>query len=220
MQLASWPCPAGGEELALSFDRGRRHRLLVLPALFDEASKLRHFTIATMRLLDAAGIDSLLPDLAGTNESLAPLECQTITGWREQAAAAAIHFRATHLLSLRAGALLDPGHLPGWRCAAASGPAILRGLLRARVLAEREAGREVTRENLLAAGRTSGLTLAGYQLGPAMIAGLDAAEPVASQTRDLPQSELGGPGLWLRAEPAHDPAQAARLAGIIAAQLA
>ena len=220
MQLASWPCPAGGEELALSFDRGRRHRLLVLPALFDEASKLRHFTIATMRLLDAAGIDSLLRTWPGPMRASPRWNARPSPAGANRPPLLPYTFAPHTSFPCAPGRCSNPGHLPGWRCAAASGPAILRGLLRARVLAEREAGREVTREDLLAAGRTSGLTLAGYQLGPAMIAGLDAAEPVASQTRDLPQSELGGPGLWLRAEPAHDPAQAARLAGIIAAQLA
>ena len=48
--------------------------------MFDEANKLRHFTIELMRRLDTAGIDTFLPDLPGCNESLAPLEAQT--GWQ------------------------------------------------------------------------------------------------------------------------------------------
>ena len=69
--------------------------MLILPALFDEANKLRHFTVEVMRRLDAAGIDSFLPDLPGCNESRAPLETQTLTGWREAAEAAAGLFLGT-----------------------------------------------------------------------------------------------------------------------------
>ena len=39
---------AGGEaisEYALSFDRARSDRLLVIPALFDEANRLRRLTV-------------------------------------------------------------------------------------------------------------------------------------------------------------------------------
>src|SRR5690606_34249762 len=82
--IAGWPA-ADGEEYALAFDEGREARLLVLPALFDEANKLRRFSAEVMRRLDAAGIDTLLPDLPGCNESLAPLEGQTLAGWREVA---------------------------------------------------------------------------------------------------------------------------------------
>ena len=48
-----------GDEYALAFDRGRAQRLLVLPALFDEANKLRHFTVEVLRRLDVSGIDAV-----------------------------------------------------------------------------------------------------------------------------------------------------------------
>ncbi len=86
-ELIDWPCPArdGGlhEEMALVFDRGREHRLLVLPAWFDEANKLRRHTVEVMRRLDLSGIDSFLPDLPGCNESEAELPVQTLQCWRE-----------------------------------------------------------------------------------------------------------------------------------------
>ena len=67
MSFASYPSPlpggAGASELALTFDAGRTHRILVCPALFEEGHKLRHLTVEVMRRLDGAGIDSLLPDL-------------------------------------------------------------------------------------------------------------------------------------------------------------
>jgi hypothetical protein len=70
------------EELLVAFDRGRTRRLLVCPAWFDEANKLRRFTVEVMRRLDNAGIDSFLPDLPGCNDSLAPAALQTLPGWR------------------------------------------------------------------------------------------------------------------------------------------
>lgn len=216
--LATWPSPAGSEEYALSFDRGRALRLLVLPALFDESNKLRHFTVEIMRRLDAADIDSFLPDLPGCNESLAPLERQSLSHWREAAAEAAAHFKATHVLSLRAGALTAPRDLPGWRYAPVSGASALRALLRARVIAAKEAGRRETRDGLLETGTREGLELAGYRLGATMIAQLGESELPETVQRDIAQSEIGGAGLWLRAEPDHDPRQAQALADLVAAE--
>lgn len=218
--IAGWPCPGGAagptEELAIAFRRGRGACLLVLPALFDEANKLRHFTVEVMRLLDAAGIDSVLPDLPGCNESLAALEAQDLATWRAAAGAAAAHFGCTHVLAMRGGALVAPD-LPGWRYAATPGEAILRALLRARVLASKEAGVTETREALLATGRAEGLELAGHRLGSAMVTALETAQPAPLQ--DIAQGALGGAGLWLRAEPDHNPEQAQALATILVESL-
>lgn len=214
--LLSWGLAPDGEEYALAFDRGRERRILVVPALFDEANKLRHFTVEAMRRLDAAGIDTFLPDLPGCNESLAPLDAQTLTGWREATEAAAAHFGATHTLTVRGGALCAP-ELPTWRYAPATGSSILRAMLRARVIASKEAGIEETRDGLLELGREGGLELAGYRLGAAMIRELELAEPSGGAAlANIAQPDLGGAGLWLRAEPDHDPAQADALAAIVA----
>jgi hypothetical protein len=64
--------------------------------------------------LDGAGIDSVLPDLAGCNESRQPLEVQTPALWHAAMTSAAAHFRATHVLDIRGGALLTPQGLPAW----------------------------------------------------------------------------------------------------------
>ena len=217
--IAAWPTPAG-EEYAVAFDKSRAHRVLVLPAWFDESNKLRRFTVEVMRRLDGSGIDSFLPDLPGCNESLAPLETQTLESWRTEAAEAAWHFSATHVLAIRAGAMITPDALPGWRYAPAVGSSQLRALLRARVLSSREAGREEDRDTLLAQGRQSGLELAGYRLGAAMITALAEAElPASVSQRDIGQGDLGGAGLWLRAEPDYDPKQADALAVIMAMEL-
>lgn len=224
--ISTWtpPAPDGtpaGEELLIAFDRGRDLRLLVCPAWLDEANKLRRFTLEVMRRLDRAGVDCLLPDLPGCNESLAPLQFQTLEGWRSHMIAAAEALRATHVLAIRAGALVAPTALSGWHYAAQSGPKLLRGMIRARTIAAREAGRDETSEALMAQGRAKGLTLGGWAIGPALFAALETAEPVlAPGQSELAQSALGGPGLWLRAEPGEDAGQADRLAARIVQSLA
>lgn len=219
MLTGSWPSPAGGEEYALGFDRQRAVRVLVIPALFDESNKLRHFTVEVMRRLDAGGVDCFLPDLPGTNESLAPLAEQTLAGWREAMSSAAKHFRATHVLTLRAGALLDPGDLPGLRHAPLNGTTLMRGLVRVQLLSDKEAGLGTTRDDLIERARSEGATLAGYPFDAAMIRDLETATPPESAAVDVTQGELGGAGLWLRAEPAHDPAQADALAALVLEQV-
>lgn len=219
--IATWqaPLPDGkkSEELLLALDRERTKRVLILPAWFDEANKLRRFAVQTMRALDEAGIDSFLPDLPGCNESLTPLQSQTITGWRDAARQAAEDLKVTHVLSIRAGALIAPSGLPGWRYAPQSGPKQLRGLLRARTIASREAGRDETSEALLETGRREGLVLAGWCIGSEMLRELEAAAPTGGEDQvEVAQKQLGGPGLWLRAEPDEDQAQVEALATIIA----
>jgi hypothetical protein len=217
--IAAWPGPMG-EEYALAFDKGRARRVLVLPAWFDEGNKLRRFTVEVMRRLDGAGIDVFLPDLPGCNESLAPLAEQSVATWSAAALATAEHFSASHVLAIRAGAMIAPASLPGWRYAPLVGSSQLRALLRARVLASREAGRDEDRETLLAEGRERGLELGGYPLGGAMIADLaDGELPPTPSQRDRAQGDVGGGALWLRAEPDHDPKQADALAAIVAMEL-
>lgn len=205
--------------MALVFDRRRAERLLVLPAWFDEANKLRRQTVEVMRRLDLSGIDSMLPDLPGTNESEAPLAEQTLDSWRDAAAAAGQVFGATHVLAMRAGALIAPPQLPGWRYASLSGEKLLRGLLRARALAARETGRAERTEDLRALGRLSGLELGGWQIGRAMFLALESAGPPEGLA-EVAQDLIGGTGLWRRAEPDEDPEQADALAAVVAVGIA
>jgi hypothetical protein len=219
--IASYPFsgfgPASSDEFALAFDHGRGLRLLIIPALFDEASKLRRLTVEVMRRLNGAGIDSFLPDLPGCNESLAPLEVQTPESWRAAMAAAAVHFRATHVLAMRGGALVAAADLPGWHYAPVKGASVLRQMLRARIMASREAGVSETQESLLEAAARNGLELAGYRLSGAFLAEFQHLIPATSQQISIiEQGMLGGSGLWLRAEPDEDRHQADGLAAIIA----
>jgi len=201
--------------MALVFDRGRAHRLLVLPAWFDEANKLRRQTVEVMRRLHLSGIDSFVPDLPGCNESEAPLEAQTLDAWRGAAAAAAEHFRATHILALRAGALLAPTDLPGWAYAPIDGARVLRSMLRAHSIASREAGRAERTEDVQARARETGVALGGWHLGAQMFRELEVSA-TGSALITIEQGAVGGAGLWLRAEPDEDPEQADALAALLA----
>lgn len=192
-------------------------RVLVVPALFDEANKLRRFAIEVMRRLADAGVASVLPDLPGCNESMLPLETQTAGDWQLAMEGAARHFGCTHVLAIRGGALVAPRGLAGWYYAPVAGATQLRQMLRARILAAREAGREETQDSLMALGKQQGLELAGYALGPDFLGefgGLVAAQ--SPQVSVVTQDMLGGPGLWLRAEPGEDAGQADALAAIVA----
>ncbi|MEO5586207.1 MAG: hypothetical protein ABIQ81_00790 [Novosphingobium sp.] len=218
--IAHYPCPLPGgdtaREFALAFDQRRAHRLLIIPALFEEANRMRRLTVEVMRRLDAAGIDCFLPDLPGCNESLQPFEAQTLGSWRDAMAAAAGHFAATHVLGIRGGTLIQPA-LPGWRYAPVKGATVLRQMLRARIVASREAGLAETQDSLLEAGSIEGLDLVGYRLSPDLLAQLQSTEPATeTNASDIAQDLIGGGGLWLRAEPGEDRAQADALAAIVA----
>lgn len=220
--IAHWPCPGPcgqSEEYALAFDAGRKARLLIVPALFDEANRMRRMLVDTMRLLDKAGIDSFLPDLPGCNESLQAFSAQSLHGWRNAMIQAARHFRASDILAVRGGALVFPHTLPGMVLEPAKGASILRQLLRARVISAREAGRHEDSAALLELGRERGLDLAGWHCGASLIAGLGNATAQIEGQRIVTQAELGGGGLWLRAEPAPAPEQSAALARIVLAEI-
>jgi hypothetical protein len=209
--------PDGGSagEYALTFDKGREKRLLIVPALFDEANRMRRFTVEVMRRLDGAGIDSALPDLPGCNESLQPLEAQTPVTWRAAMTSAASHFGATHVLGIRGGALLTPDGLPTWHYATAKSASILRQLIRSRILAAREAGLNESQESLMETGLAEGLELSGFRLGKAFLQEFQTLKSPTGAS-EISQDTIGGGGLWLRAEPDEDPQEADALAAVLA----
>ncbi|MET0193478.1 MAG: hypothetical protein ABW200_08920 [Hyphomicrobiaceae bacterium] len=223
MTPLTWPCPLPGggmaEEYALTFDQARARRLLVVPALFDEASRLRRLTVEMMRRLDGAGIDTFLPDLPGTNESLQPLEIQEPQDWCDAMIAAARLFGATHVLGMRGGCLFTPPHLPALHYTPVKAGSVLRQMLRARILSAREAGREETREGLMTLALAQGIELAGYRLGAEFVRQFEPLTPSAEATA-IAQDTIGGSGLWLRAEPGESVSQADALAAAVAIALA
>jgi hypothetical protein len=214
--------PGGGQadEYALTFDRHRPHRLLIVPPLFEEANRMRRMLVEAMRRIDASGIDCFLPDLPGCNESLQPLAVQTPEDWRDAMAFAAGHFAATHVLGVRGGALVVPDRLPGWRLAPVKGKTILRQMLRARILSSQEAGKDERLADLMETAQAQGIVLSGYELGAEFVRQFQQLEPESvTGLADIGQDMLGGSGLWLRAEPGESRQQSEALAAIVAVGL-
>ena len=224
MRTLAWPCPApggSGEEFAaVAGPDDAPARVLIVPALFDEANKTRRLLAQTMWLLAERGVAGVLPDLPGCGESLAPLELQDLDSWRAAVRTCAQHFGAGHFLAIRGGAILLPRGTKGWSFEPVAGVAQLRTMVRARTIAAREEGRKESSAALLEAGRVRGLELAGYRLGAGMIAALEQTTlPKRSKRPVLTLAELGGEPLWRRSEPGEDPALAAALAERIAADV-
>ncbi|MEP3051622.1 MAG: hypothetical protein ABJP48_01405 [Erythrobacter sp.] len=223
--IGNWPAPlpdgSTSDEMVVKFDSGRSERLLIIPPLFEEANTLRRFTIEVMRRLDESGKDTFLPDLAGLNESLAPLAGQSLSNWQRSVSAAQLQFGATHILGIRSGALLlAPDNANGFVYAPQSGANLLRNMLRARIIASREYGIEETTEQLSEEGRVGGLELAGWAIGSTLFRELETAKFEAREKCiEIEQDRLGGAGLWLRAEPADDDNQSRKLALLIQSEM-
>lgn len=218
----------GNDELCLQHGPDTGARLLILPPLFDEANRVRHLMVETARALADHGIASLMPDLPGCNESPVPLDNVSISLWQAALIACAEQLGPiTHIASIRGGALLDGalGDLPRWRLAPVKGGQLLRTMLRTKIASDREAGITGSSDALMEAARTQGIELAGNALSPCMIRELDAASPGQGSAVRLArfaddpleaEARIAGAPLWLRAEPAHDPAMAASIAADLA----
>jgi len=89
--------------------------------------------------------------------------------------------------------------------------------IRARTIAAREARKTEKTDDLVILARKDGIELAGWPIGAALFAELEqAVANTDSQQATIEQSDIGGAGLWLRAEAGEDPEQADMLAAIIA----
>ena len=197
-------------------------RILIVPPLFDEMNRTRAVLVGAMRELATRGIMTLLPDLPGCNESLAPIEQQTLAGWRDAVHACAEQRKASHMAAIRGGTLIDAAiTLPRWRLAPVKGASLLKTLLRTRVAADKEAGKTSTTESLIAEASVNGwVELAGYRLGSDMLGELENSEPTDPAQTTIVQlgtgeGELWGKPVWLRAEPQEDPDMSAALAAAL-----
>ncbi|HMS21567.1 hypothetical protein [uncultured Sphingorhabdus sp.] len=207
---------AGHEEHVLCFGAEASRQILIVPPLFDEMNRSRRMLVQAMRGLAERGTGSFLVDLPGCNESLTSLEKQSLSTWREAVGAAATQFGATHIASLRGGALVDNGaaNLPHWRLAPAKGSSLLKTMIRTRIAGDKEAGKATSEAGLMEAAKAAPIELAGNMLGPAMVAELASAEPaeVAQLTLRALGQDIAGSTLWLRAEPQDDPAMSDAIA--------
>lgn len=219
----------GNDELCLRHGSDNKPTLLILPPLFDEANRVRHLMVECARALAELGVASVMPDLPGCNESAAPLENASLSLWQAALIACAEQLGpVSQIASIRGGSLIDGalGDLPRWRLAPVKGGQLLRTMLRTKIASDREAGITSSSEALMDTARVQGIELAGNSLSPCMIRELDSATPAAGSAIRLVRfaddplecdGRIAGAPLWLRAEPAHDPAMAAAMAADIAA---
>lgn len=219
----------GHDELCLRHGPETGPALLILPPLFDEANRVRHLMVETARALSGHGIASLMPDLPGCNESPVLLDRASISLWQAALIACAEQLGpVSHVAAIRGGSLLDGalGDVPRWRLAPVKGGQLLRTMLRTKMASDREAGITSSSDALMELARTQGIELAGNSLSPCMIRELDAASPSDGSAVRLARfaddpldadARIAGAPLWLRAEPAHDPAMAQSIAADLAA---
>jgi hypothetical protein len=202
----------GGREAMLRFGPKEAPLVLVLPPLFEEANRTRHFLVEIMRGLAIQGVASILPDLPGTNDSLVASVDTRLADW--QAAIGALPAPAM-TVAVRGGTLLDgvAGTDLHWRLSPETGARLLRDMIRATAMTGGMKAGE-----LEATARQQPTALAGSVIHPELFGALDAAPLSQKGTIRTVRLEdeagdadarLGGAPLWRRAEPDHDPALAA-----------
>jgi hypothetical protein len=196
----------GGEEMLLRMGAGSPVTVLVLPALFEEANRMRRFTVSVMRQLEAREIGSILPNLPGQGESMRSIGDTAFADWHE--AIAAIPDTSLFAVALRGGSLLG-GSIPHrFHLAPDTGERLMRDMVRATALSEGVPASEVD-----ARARHQPTRLAGNMVSADLYAAMCDAKPVDGAT----VSQVEGPKLWRSAEPGDDPVYAAAVADEIAA---
>jgi len=183
--------------------------ILAFPALLEEANRTRAILVGVLRRLAEAGWSVALPDLPGQGESLLSTEVVDLAAWREAAAAAAVSLpQPTHVVAIRAGALVDSDVAAAsrWYWSPMTG---------------HELSRELTRLRDLGAGED----YAGNTLSDALLAQLHGAEPTIAPPPRVVRMEsdprpadrkLAGAAPWRGSEPSTDSALTALLADDIA----
>jgi hypothetical protein len=196
-------------EAVLRFGQDLPVTLAVLPALFEEANRMRRFTVSVMRRLAERGIGTALPDFPGMGESLTPLASVCLADWHDFARDFARHYPAS--IAFRGGCLLDTPFAHRWRLAPERGERLLRDMVRATAM-----GAGANAGEIDATARRDGARLAGSVFSAGLYNDLQAAV----QVPDAFVSSVEGPKLWRLAEPGDDPAYAAAVADDIAGWVA
>ncbi len=200
--------------------------VLIAPALFEEANRLRAFTVAIMRRLAERDIASILPDLPGTNESLVATENATLADWRA-AFAAAVPSRPAHVVAIRGGALIDTeAKVVGrYHLSPPTGAEIVRDLVRTRLAGVREGGEAFDPADIDRPGPP--IALSGNMIARDLLVALGNATPsvadriirLEGDPRDADRKVAGRP-LWRLAEPDTDVTLAEMIAEDIALWIA
>jgi len=208
-----------GREAMLRFGPDDAPVVLILPPLFEEANRTRHFLVEVMRGLAGKGVATLLPDLPGTNDSPVATVDARFEHWQEAISALPAP-GAT--MAVRGGALLDCFAATDrhWRLSPETGARLLRDMVRATAMSSVLKAGDVE-----AAARTEITVLAGNRVDPALYTAVEGASASTAGTiRTLrledeagdADARLAGNVLWRRAEPDHDPALAAAVVADIA----
>lgn len=204
---------AGGREALLRAgpERGMLGTVIIAPALFEEANRLRGFTAALMRALAARGIASALPDLPGQGESIWKTEHAALDKWRTALATATASVGKPHLFAIRGGTLLDGECQAAGRYhfAPVPGGDLIRDLVRTRQIAAQENDEAFNPEDVRPPGPP--IELAGNILSRWLIDDLRSAMPRSADRVARPETDaraadmrLTGTALWRRANPAED----------------
>lgn len=210
----------GGDEHYLRLGETAAVTLLVLPALFEEANRMRRFTVSLMQMLAVRGVGTILPDLPGTGESVLEISDVSTADWDDAIKSAAYMIdKPLRTLAIRGGALFDAVADSGWRLAPESGERLLRDMVRATALSL-----EISASQLDQRARTQGARLAGNRMSPSLYVSIGAATPTQGRYRtarlegDAGECDVtfSGARLWRAAEPGEDRGLAAACAEDIA----
>jgi hypothetical protein len=200
----------GGMEAYLRVGCGSPITLLVLPALFEEANRMRRFTVSLMRAVADQGIGTILPDLPGAGESLSDFDSLSLSDWLDAVDAVSQNIgKPLRTVAIRGGALLDGSADSGWRLAPESGERLLRDMVRATAFSQAVSPSELDRR-----ARTESTRLAGSKMAPQFYTALAEALPIDGKYRtarlddDIASRDvtLSGSKLWRTAEPSEDSA--------------
>lgn len=207
--------------------------VIAVPPLFEEANRVRAFTLSILRGLAKRGIASILPDLPGTGESLAPLESMTILrmqgAYDDLVSVTDREGRRAYGIGIRSGALLDAlGLLSGrWHFAPQGGGDLLRELTR---IKQAELGIAKSLDEFWYLGEAP-VEIAGNLISPDLLVDLKVKEPfnefgtprrvVRLATDPKPADiKFDAAPLWRRSEPDNDIVLAQMLADDIAGWIA
>jgi len=184
-------------EFALRHGEGAPLTLLVLPALFEEANRMRRFTVSLMRGLAERGIGTVLPDLPGQGESRVALPGVRMADWHAAIAGVTETLsKPLYSVAIRGGTLLDGPADFRWRLAPDSGERLLRDMVRATAMSHGMTVGDIDR-----AARAQPTRLAGNLLSPEFYAELAGASAPEGKSH---VAELAGARLWRSAEPGED----------------
>ena len=224
-----WP---GGREAMLRFGPDTGPVVIGLLPLLEEANRTRTFLVTMLRRLADRGIGSVLPDLPGTGESMAPTSSLSLASMGDAVRALAVALRdqgrMPHSAAIRSGALLDVhADVRRWHFAPHGARELRHELQRQKLLGKIWSG-EGEWFDALAEGPGRTVEVAGNVLPAAFFAELGAypalflrspGDRVVRLDTDAAGAErkVAGAPLWRRAEPDNDPILAALLADDIAA---